>query len=84
MTLFRQWSEAMQTEFHQSTIGRPVTVVYSATCYLLFGKTISVMAGEAAEFGYWYGESCCEVINWLLRDPQHCVNELIDYVNTIH
>ena len=83
MTLFRQWSEAMQIEFQQSAIGRPVTVVYSATCYLLFGKTISVMAGEAAEFGYWYGSLFSLAINWLLRDPAHCVNELNDYLNAL-
>ena len=58
-----------------------VILLYCGTCYLLFGKTISVMAGEAEEQGKWYGFFCCIFINWLLRDPKHCVNELNDFKN---
>jgi hypothetical protein len=34
------------------------------------------MAGEAQALGKWYGGPCSRFINWLLRDPEHCTNEL--------
>ncbi|MHA1164941.1 MAG: hypothetical protein ACTSP0_05085 [Alphaproteobacteria bacterium] len=49
---------------------------YCRTCGALFGKTLSFMAGEAHALGKWYGGPCCQFINWLLRDPMHCANEL--------
>ena len=62
---------------------RQLILLYCGTCYLLFGKTISVMAGEAEAQEKWYGYSCCIFINWLLRDPKHCVNELNDFKTLI-
>ncbi len=56
-------------------------LLYCRTCNLIFGKTLSVMAGEADAQGKWYGYSCCIFINWLLRDPKHCVNELNNFKN---
>ena len=50
--------------------------VYCRTCRALFGKTLSFMAGEAHALGRWYGGPCSRFINWLLRDPEHCENEL--------
>lgn len=49
---------------------------YCRTCSMLFGKTISLMAGEAQALGRWYGSPSASFINWLLRDPDHCENEL--------
>lgn len=74
----------MQTQLQSVPIGKPVTVVYSATCYFLFGKTISVMVGEAYELGCWYGPPSAAAINWLLRDPDHCASQLEDYWKTLH
>lgn len=74
----------MQTQVQSFDFGKQVTVIYSATCHSLFGKTISVMAGEAQAQGRWYGPPCCIVINWLLRDSMHCANELNDYMNSLH
>ena len=53
-----------------------VARVYCRTCRALFGKTLSFMAGEAQQQGKWYGGPCSKFINWLLRDPEHCANEL--------
>ena len=53
-----------------------VARVYCRTCQVLFGKTLSLMAGEAEQEGRWYGRPCCAFINWLLRDADHCENEL--------
>ena len=53
-----------------------VAPVYCRACRALFGKTLSFMAGEAEALGKWYGRPCCSFINWLLRDPGHCANEL--------
>ena len=55
---------------------RQLVWVYGWTCRLLFGKTLSVMAGEAERQGKWYGCPCTHFINWLLCDPCHCENEL--------
>jgi hypothetical protein len=49
---------------------------YCLVCRALFGKTLSFMAGEAQQQGKWYGSPCSTFINWLLRDPEHCSNEL--------
>lgn len=49
---------------------------YCRSCLALFGKTLSFMAGEAHALGKWYGRPCARFINWLLRDPLHCENEL--------
>lgn len=46
---------------------------------MLFGKTISVMAGEADAQGRWYGAPGAALIDWLLRDPDHCANQLVYY-----
>jgi len=79
-----------QTQFsgpETRSFEKHVRIVYCETCTVLFGKTLSVMAGEAQHEGRWYGRSCCIAINWLLRDPDHCVNELKDFRNeppTIH
>ncbi len=51
---------------------------YGWTCRLLFGKTLSVMAGEAQAQGRWMGCICARSINWLLRDPEHCESEVRD------
>ena len=51
-------------------------IVYCRTCNLLFGKTISVMAGEAREQERWCGQLLCVAIDWVLRDPNHCAQEL--------
>lgn len=58
---------------------RRVTIFYCSSCHLLFGKTISVMAGEANAAGRWYGGPSAAFIDWLLRDPDHCANQLIYY-----
>jgi len=50
--------------------------LYVVTCHLLFGKTLSFMAGEAQEQGKLAGLVCAAFINALLRDPAHCENEL--------
>ena len=50
--------------------------LYVVTCHLLFGKTLSFMAGEAQEQGKLVGLVCVAFINALLRDPAHCENEL--------
>jgi hypothetical protein len=55
-----------------------VARVYCRTCRALFGKTLSFMAGEAQEQGKWYGGPSSQFINWLLRDSNHCENELIN------
>ena len=49
---------------------------YCSICNRLFGKTFSVMAGDAAERGKWYGRVFSGAINWLLREPGHCAEEL--------
>ncbi len=49
---------------------------YCLSCRALFGKTLSLMAAEANQHGKWHGGACCQFINWLLRDPLHCANEL--------
>jgi len=49
---------------------------YCLVCRALFGKTLSFMAGEAEELGKWHGALSCRFINWLLRDPEHCANEI--------
>ncbi len=74
----------MQTHPHSQIseshgLGRQVIVFYCRSCHRLFGKTISVMLGEAEEQGRWYGYTSCIFINWLLRDPNHCQNELNDF-----
>lgn len=56
--------------------GDQAFLFYCKTCHLFFGKTFSVMAGEAEEQGKWYGLLYCASIDWLLRDPRHCQNEL--------
>lgn len=58
---------------------RHVAVAYCTACHTLFGKTISVMAGEALEDGRWYGRPGAAFIDWLLRDPGHCANQLVYY-----
>ncbi len=71
----------MATQFH---ISRPrpqgteqqLVWLYVMTCHLLFGKTLSFMAGEAQEQGKLVGLVCVAFINSLLRDPAHCENEL--------
>ena len=55
---------------------RHVTRVYCRACRALFGKTLSLMAGEAEAQGRWYGALCRRFIDWLLRDPGHCETEL--------
>lgn len=50
--------------------------LYCRACRLIFGKTLSVMAGEAEAQGKWYGRTCSQFIDWLLRDPGHCEKEL--------
>ncbi len=53
-----------------------IVILYGWTCRQLFGKTLSVMAGQAEEQGKWYGCHCCIFVNFLLRDPRHCADEL--------
>lgn len=67
-------SQSLSSDGHG--LGRRVIVFYCRSCHRLFGKTISVMLGEAEEQGRWYGYTSCIFINWLLRDPNHCQNEL--------
>ena len=55
---------------------RHIVRFYCRSCRALFGKTLSLMAGEAEQDGRWYGGYCCRFINRLLRDPEHCANEL--------
>lgn len=56
-----------------------VTNAYCMTCHATFGKTISVMAGEAEEAGIWYGKLGARFIDWLLSEPHHCANQLFYY-----
>ena len=63
---------------HQG-LERQVILLYCRACNMLFGKTISVIAGESEEQGKWYGCLCYIFINWLLRDPKHCANELNNF-----
>lgn len=58
---------------------RQVSTAYCRTCQALFGKTISVMAGEAAAEARWYGPASATFIDWLLAEPNHCANQLIYY-----
>lgn len=46
-------------------------------CYAIFGKTISVIAGEVEADGRWYGAILVLFIDWLLREPDHCANQLV-------
>jgi len=57
-------------------VDRRLIVVYCRVCERMFGKTISVMAGEAEQNGRWYGPTLCLTINWVLRDPDHCAQHL--------
>ena len=59
-----------------SDLGQHVARFYCRTSRRLFGKTLSLMAGEAHAMGRWYGGPCTWFINRLLRDPMHCENEL--------
>lgn len=59
-----------------SDFGQHVALLYCRTCRRLFGKTLSLMVGEAQALGRWYGSPCARFINWLLQDPEHCENEL--------
>ena len=56
-------------------LGRKLYLAYCAICQKLFGRTFSVMAGEAQDKGYWLGSAACVFIDLLLRDPGHCENE---------
>ena len=58
--------------------------LYVLSCHLLFGKTLSFMAGEAQEQGKLAGLVCAAFINALLRDPAHCENELRGVRNKQH
>lgn len=58
---------------------RQVATAYCMTCHAVFGKTFSVMAGEAGANGRWYGLVCARVIDALLAEPDHCANQFIYY-----
>jgi len=69
----------MQVKTRPIRFPRHVAVAYCTACHALFGKTLSVMAGEAHADGRWYGQFCTIFIDWLLRDPDHCANQLLYY-----
>jgi len=69
-------TQAQTSRPRASGFYRHVARVYCRACRALFGKTLSLMAGEAEAQGRWYGRPCCSFIDWLLRDPYHCANEL--------
>lgn len=69
----------MHIEVRNKTFPRQVTIAYCTTCHALFGKTVSVIAGEAEAEGRWYGTPLAAFIDWLLREPRHCASQLIYY-----
>lgn len=69
----------MSARVQPAVFGRRITIFYCRTCSVLFGKTVSVMVGEAQAEGRWYGALSAAFIDWLLRDPGHCANQLIYY-----
>lgn len=69
----------MPVKVQQVAFGRRVTIFYCRSCEAVFGKTISVMIGEAVVAGRWYGGPSAVFIDWLLRDPEHCANQLVYY-----
>jgi len=72
-----QMQTQIQTPHPRARVFTPhVARVYCRACGALFGKTLSFMAGEAHALGKWYGGPSTQFINWLLRDPMHCENEL--------
>jgi hypothetical protein len=72
-----QTQTQIQTPLPRVRVFTPrVARVYCRTCRTLFGETLSFMAGEAQAEGKWYGGPSTQFINWLLRDPKHCENEL--------
>jgi hypothetical protein len=60
-------------------LSRQVVSAYCLACHRLFGKTISVMAGEAGEARRWYGRASVAFIDWLLDEPHHCATQLVYY-----
>lgn len=69
----------MLTQVRKLIFSKRVATAYCTTCHALFGKTISVMAGEAGAEGRWYGGICIRFIDWLLAEPNHCANQFIYY-----
>jgi hypothetical protein len=69
----------MPAKSQPAGFARRVTIFYCRSCHALFGKTISVMAGEAEAAGRWYGAPGAALIDWLLREPDHCASQLIYY-----
>lgn len=69
----------MSAKVQPVAFGRRITAFYCRACHVFFGKTLSVMVGEADAGGLWYGASAAAFIDWLLRDPGHCANQLVYY-----
>lgn len=69
----------MSARVQPVAFGRRVTAFYCRACHVFFGKTLSVMVGEADAGGFWYGAPAAAFIDWLLRDPGHCANQLVYY-----
>lgn len=69
----------MRTAVQARNFPRNVTVAYCTACHALFGKTISVIAGEAEARGVWYGLMLASAIDAFLREPDHCANQLVYY-----
>jgi len=69
----------MLTQIRRLIFCKTVTTTYCRTCHAVFGKTISVMAGEAGAKDRWYGLAAITFIDWLLAEPNHCANQFIYY-----
>ncbi len=67
----------MVVKVQKSKLPRKVTDAYCKACYALFGKTLSVMAGEALMEERWYGIASVTFIDWLLGEPYHCAMQLV-------
>lgn len=67
----------MFTKIRKVIFCKAVATTYCRTCHAVFGKTISVMAGEAGAENRWYGPAATAFIDRLLAEPNHCTNQFI-------
>lgn len=69
----------MSARSQRVAFARGITVFYCRACHALFGKTLSVMIGEADAAGRWHGAAGAAFVDRLLRDPGHCAKQLVHY-----